>query len=197
MLNLDQLNVILCIAYSNETDNIYEKHYIHTNTAGIEFFDKNLKEDRPDVYSAVCVEEILPGMVSQLVKPFKLPYDNEGNIINSQDMGFKCKNWLAFRIEFNREKAVQLLQENGYGHELNSFHNNLMLPILKSVIINQFNDWFNKDNVFNVVIERDIYKNLENKSDIDFVHYLDKINLYNNLNKSEVTMQTIISRIKI
>lgn len=194
MLEVDKLNALICITYFNKEDSIYEKHYIHTNSTGMNYFDNKIKIERPDYYAFCFMEEILKNNIANLIIPFTLPMDNEGNIINSIDVGFKCSNWATFNIDFHKETAIHMLQKNKYAVQ-NGCTDSDLLEILKNVIIDEFRECFHSDNVFSVVIDENTYTSLKNNTNL--IHYLDKINLYKKLQNLEVNHQKIISKIKI
>lgn len=196
MLNLDleQLNCVVALTFSINSNSDFEKYYIYTNNKGMEYFDAKMKVDNADVYNYVFLEEFAEGLLHNFNKnsiPSFVPY---GEILDEETvkkehkkivMGFKCDNWETAHMDFQREYIIEFLKEKKVDVELHHLSDNEIFSHLKEYVINIFNEYFDHNNVFISAITKEEYQSLCSGNSNSFVFYLERVNLYEKLQSYE------------
>lgn len=202
-LDLDKLNCAVALTFSINDNLDFEKYYIYTNDKGMQYFDEKMKVDNAAFYDQVFLEEFLAGVLYDLNKAWRptfIPYGEipDEEVMKSQHkkivMGFACDRWETAHANFQKEKVIEFLKEQNSDIELNHLSNNEIFSHLKEYVVNIFNEYFNRPNVFISVINKEEYQSLCSGNSNNFVFYLERLNLYNKLQTIEV--QNSISKDK-
>ena len=189
-LDLEQLNCMVALTYPLLEENDFEKYYIYTNTDGLKYFDEKMKADSSEIYHQVFLEEFLQGLLHNFNKNSTPSFVSYGEILNEETvksqhkkvvMGFSCDNWETAHIHFNRQQVIDLLIDQKYCEQLNDLSDKDIFSRLRKHIINFFDTYFGKSNVFITLINKEEYQKLSKGSNHNFVFYLEKLDLYNKL----------------
>lgn len=205
-LDLDKLNCVVALTFPTNDGVDFEKHYIYTNDKGMQYFDEKIKVDNSNLYDQVFLEEFLAGVLYSLNKTWRptfMPYGEipDEETVKSQHkkivMGFPCDRWETAHANFQKEKVIEFLKQQNSDIELNHLSDNEIFSHLKEYVVNIFNKYFNRNNVFVSVINKEEYQSLSSGSSNNFVFYLERVNLYEKLQSCEIKNNEIKNKNKI